>query len=169
VILLGIMTLYPQNDYLEHHGIKGQKWGVRRYQNSNGTLTAEGRAKYQKYMDKYKGDKDFEYRVALRRNTTHESREMATIGVAKDIRNKKILRRTAMAICGKRAIDNISIGNMASIDFGVNATMAYLGAKAEIDAQKQYEYNNNYANRAKVDARIKRLNAQADRYRRLGK
>lgn len=31
--------------YLSHHGIKGQKWGIRRYQNPDGTLTAEGRAK----------------------------------------------------------------------------------------------------------------------------
>lgn len=32
--------------YLMHHGIKGQKWGVRRYQNSDGTLTAEGKMRY---------------------------------------------------------------------------------------------------------------------------
>ena len=32
--------------YLAHHGIKGQKWGVRRYQNEDGTLTAEGREHY---------------------------------------------------------------------------------------------------------------------------
>ena len=29
---------------LYHHGIKGQKWGVRRYQNPDGSLTAEGLA-----------------------------------------------------------------------------------------------------------------------------
>lgn len=28
---------------LYHHGIKGQRWGVRRYQNEDGTLTATGR------------------------------------------------------------------------------------------------------------------------------
>ena len=32
--------------YLVHHGIKGQKWGVRRYQNPDGTLTDEGRRRY---------------------------------------------------------------------------------------------------------------------------
>ena len=30
---------------IEHHGIKGQKWGVRRYQNPDGTLTPLGRKK----------------------------------------------------------------------------------------------------------------------------
>lgn len=32
--------------YLMHFGIKGQKWGIRRYQNPDGSLTAEGRARY---------------------------------------------------------------------------------------------------------------------------
>lgn len=29
--------------YLAHHGIKGQKWGVRRFQNKDGTWTKEGK------------------------------------------------------------------------------------------------------------------------------
>ncbi len=29
--------------YIAHHGIKGQKWGVRRYQNKDGSYTDEGR------------------------------------------------------------------------------------------------------------------------------
>lgn len=32
--------------YLAHHGIKGQRWGVRRYQNEDGSLTPEGRERY---------------------------------------------------------------------------------------------------------------------------
>ena len=32
--------------YLAHHGIKGQKWGVRRYQNEDGTYTEAGLKRY---------------------------------------------------------------------------------------------------------------------------
>lgn len=36
------------SDYLAHHGILGQKWGIRRFQNKDGTLTAEGKRRYGK-------------------------------------------------------------------------------------------------------------------------
>ena len=42
-------TFYSQNDYrnyLEHFGVKGMKWGVRRYQNANGSYTSAGRKRY---------------------------------------------------------------------------------------------------------------------------
>lgn len=37
---------YDPEYILMHHGIKGQKWGVRQYQNPDGTLTAAGKARY---------------------------------------------------------------------------------------------------------------------------
>lgn len=35
------------SDYLAHHGILGQKWGVRRYQNEDGSLTEAGKKRYE--------------------------------------------------------------------------------------------------------------------------
>ena len=34
------------DNHLEHHGIIGMKWGVRRYQNKDGTLTNAGKKRY---------------------------------------------------------------------------------------------------------------------------
>jgi len=35
-----------ENKELTHHGIKGQKWGVRRYRNTDGSLTEAGKKRY---------------------------------------------------------------------------------------------------------------------------
>lgn len=38
-----IFVTIDRSDHLEHHGIKGQKWGIRRFQNKNGTWTSLGK------------------------------------------------------------------------------------------------------------------------------
>jgi hypothetical protein len=43
------MSEFPENDYrnyLAHHGILGMRWGVRRYQNKDGSLTSRGKQHY---------------------------------------------------------------------------------------------------------------------------
>lgn len=60
------------NDYIAHHGTKGMKWGVRKYQNADGSLNEAGKKRYAKkeiranrkakihegraaYLEQYKG------------------------------------------------------------------------------------------------------------------
>ena len=56
------------DDYLAHHGIRGQKWGVRRYQNEDGSYTNEGKNRYAKERPStWKGPDTFRYNRANRR------------------------------------------------------------------------------------------------------
>lgn len=56
--------------YLEHHGIKGMKWGIRRFQNEDGTLTPEGKERYKSIMSggKSKAADEF-YRKAVAKDS----------------------------------------------------------------------------------------------------
>ena len=46
------------SDELAHHGILGMKWGVRRYQNSDGSLTKEGLKRYRQSEQNYNSAKE---------------------------------------------------------------------------------------------------------------
>lgn len=46
------MWQYVYTDELSHYGIKGMKWGVRRYQNADGSLTAAGKKRQEKQQAK---------------------------------------------------------------------------------------------------------------------
>lgn len=65
---------YPReiqgDNFLQHHGILGMKWGVRRYQNSDGTLTSAGKKRY----GSGKGEriyKDFKKSIRKQRGELH--------------------------------------------------------------------------------------------------
>lgn len=52
------MTVYYANS-LYHHGIKGQKWGVRRFQKKDGSLTPAGRKRYDDDVPSQKKQKEY--------------------------------------------------------------------------------------------------------------
>lgn len=64
--------------YLMHHGIKGQKWGVRRYQNEDGSYTTLGKKRRSMIDTHYKisqelSDKDYD--MFTGNNEAHKHRE----------------------------------------------------------------------------------------------
>lgn len=46
-----VIRLINEEEILCHSGIKGMKWGVRRYQNPDGTLTDAGKRRYSKIQN----------------------------------------------------------------------------------------------------------------------
>lgn len=76
------------NDELYHHGVKGMKWGVRRYQNKDGSLTAAGKKRQAK--QEYNAERN-----AAKAKYKSAKREIS--GSDPD-RNKRIAKRVATAV-----------------------------------------------------------------------
>lgn len=55
-------AIQEKENHLEHHGVLGQKWGVRRFQNKDGSLTTEGKKRIYKGGSEYGGYESFRNR-----------------------------------------------------------------------------------------------------------
>lgn len=97
----------PSNNDLLHYGVLGMKWGVRRYQNADGSLTAKGRKRYSGtkgyenlkkdiIKDKRRGSAyiktekaywdDSSYRKDMKNNKEYKEAANNAISIAKEIK-----------------------------------------------------------------------------------
>ena len=105
-------------EYLQHHGILGMKWGIRRYQNPDGTLTAEGKrrkSKGKEYSDdywnahdkkdlKYMSDKELQQRI----NRLNNEKQYASLTKSKKQKAAEAAGRGVVNL-GKRFVEKAVI------------------------------------------------------------
>lgn len=99
-------VVYKEDD-LQHHGVKGQKWGVRRYQNANGSYTLAGRIRYG--LDEKMG-----------RDQKEASNRYQRWGMSKDKANKLSAEK-------KEMLKKIAIGTGIAVGSAAVIAAAYYG------------------------------------------
>lgn len=77
------------NTELYHHGVKGQRWGVRRYQNKDGSLTSYGKKRYAKELAKLEAEKK---RIRQQEQTAKKMKKLDDM--RKDIDERKKALKT---------------------------------------------------------------------------
>lgn len=107
------------NLYLQHHGIKGMKWGVRRYQNPDGSLTAAGKRRMRKNISSY--------RKSLVSEEAYQKRKKEIESIATPIDNSKKIKELT-----KQANDLAKRYNFDQDDGGGGKT------KADQNAGRKY-------------------------------
>lgn len=148
---------YEASLYLAHHGVKGQKWGVRRYQNEDGTLTRKGQKRYGVNLDLNDKSRENIARVRLgearRRldvatanNPTNKTRiaEMKSkeraakkaVSYGKKVDKGAALAAKGRTIWGNQAKKSLAIGaaglGAALLTYGLNNSLANLSAEGRL-------------------------------------
>lgn len=156
-------------DELQHHGVKGQKWGVRRYQTLDGKLTSAGRKHYG-YGEKIEANlnqiKNKKEKVNAIANTI--DRNSAKLGTAITAGGSGGALGGAIAAKGLSSfvggMGSVLAGNVAPqamiasvVTVGAGATLATAALAAGIGAACVYKYRN-----VKVDELAKKYNLSKD-------
>lgn len=109
---------------LYHHGVKGQKWGVRRFQDAAGSLTKAGR-------DRYRAKIDADIREYKKKNRVSTEKAATVVTKKKALEVSKNVNKASMGALGRMvAIGAVAlgVGAVASPAAGAAASVGWLAA-----------------------------------------
>lgn len=134
------------SNHLYHHGISGQKWGRRRYQNFDGTLTPEGKLRYRK-----SGEVKFSQTKGAFRKTARAAVAVSSLGLDRPIsrfqaNHKKLMVAGGTAVTAMLGVASIALVGPEMLPAAVISTGAsFVGSivSSELnEAKYSYLYRN---------------------------
>ena len=102
--------IWSYNYFLYHHGIEGQRWGIRRYQNKDGSLTKAGEKRYgtTENLERIHGDRPRDKsKKEIKKEYKRAYSRKAIIKALEDLNNEVISNRNTRY---NRYIDEIDSG-----------------------------------------------------------
>jgi len=121
------------DNYLSHHGILGQRWGVRRFQNADGTLTDAGKKRAIK-QDRKRASKDrsllSDDELDSRIKRLQKEKQLRELTEQELGRGKKFAGE-ALQNTGKQAIQKIAVEGAAA---GIGVAVG-VGVKMFLESQ----------------------------------
>jgi hypothetical protein len=153
--------MYNDYDYLAHYGTLGMKWGIRKYQNPDGSLTEAGRARYGKKVDKYRAK--LEKRLTKQLNKAKAQKNSALeASVNKKLRNARAMTDSDILYEKKqKATARRLVGGITAISTMLKKTPDIMRQAKRIESDNASMYIDDIPVKDKKTGRAKALSIAA--------